>query len=1321
MATASGTPRKSLQATRPASRASSRPSSPTKPSSLNTTSSRPASRASTAASAATSSRGLSNAEVGPSSPTKRPSSSLAGRSTPSSLRIRTSTASAASAAVRPTSSIASLRSSTNGAGPSARTSTASTLVSSTSFADSLAEADDETDDAAADESDADLPRRRAGFGPSTPARADGPLRETDGDDSVLEESSADEGEETEMDDDEDKSGQKQNVVVCLRVRPPKSTATPSAPIYSLSSSNATLSLTSSHPTLLKRFGSSTHVPKALSDEYEYRFDLLHEHPSPTLELYDRKIKPVVKAALAGFNGTVFAYGQTASGKTHTMTGSPLEPGIIPLSIDELFLAIRAQRSRRSYSLRVSFLEIYNEQLRDLLASPTGAGAGAGAGARGPEIVEGGAVKNLEERAVALPDEVLEVLREGEARRRVGATDWNERSSRSHCVFTVTIESMSKKDGSARTSKLNLIDLAGSESATGQEDRRKEGSFINRSLLTLGTVIGKLSDPSTASSHIPYRDSKLTRLLQPALSGNSRVAVVCTVSPDAEQATETLSTLKFAKRAKMVVTKAERGVLVTDAILLTQYSAKIAALQQQIASLESGLPTSSPTSPSSPSSSALLASERDSAISRLSAAEAAALAAQDALSAKDDELARLRDLLDQTRRMVLNGPELERSARRVSGAGAGEWEEVLSPSRSRSLRLGLGTPGGGGGAGARSGMRTVSEMGALGRGTPSRLAGRASIGGRLAEEDEFREKEANLNNQLAAAQSELDSLRHTTAELDRLRADLASARDAAASAQQEATQASETSAARQERIEELEREVARLTADVAALTSERDSLRRELEQSRARLEEAQQSGDERVLALQARVDATEEAHSAAQVALEGAEARLLESNAAAKDRDSHLKHLEADIAALEQRLAAKDADAAVLSGSQGETISSLEREVASVQAELASVVAAREAAITAAQDEAGGARTERDLALKAVEAAEQRLREVEGLAALQAQQHAAAEDQTQREKDAAVRALEAEQQRLEVELRAKIDKVEQLQRAVDHYERLEAQRQTYEKNTRAGTDLLKSRLAELTSRRSTPVTPLARSVSGASHASQTSSAAGGATSTAPSAAESHVELQIRNDELASRVHELEKQVESAGEASELEVASAQRESTELRSALDLQQRQLDETEARAEDWKQKYLAAQRLLDQLLAAQNGTASASSSDTENRRPSSTFTAGASDAAKTRAPSLSRRAPLSSSQSPTRPSMHSPQPSWSSTAAPSSPWSKTAPPPLPYSPHQRDKERARKARRETIARDLAKLKEGKVVGEKREGWDSPSGSPVKSSFGGGLGKWSS
>ncbi|KWU47330.1 kinesin-domain-containing protein, partial [Rhodotorula sp. JG-1b] len=279
-------------------------------------------------------------------------------------------------------------------------------------------------------------------------------------------------------------------------------------------------------------------------------------------LYDRKIKPVVKAALGGFNGTVFAYGQTASGKTHTMLGSPSEPGIIPLAVDELFSHIHHQQSRRSYSLRVSFLEIYNEQLRDLLAPPPSNFTLQPA--KGPEIVENGVVKHLEERAVSLPEEVLEVLKEGETRRRVGATDWNERSSRSHCVFIVTIESMSKADGSARTSKLvrwqrsqlNLIDLAGSESATGQEERRKEGAFINKSLLTLGTVIGKLTDPSTSAAHIPYRDSKLTRLLQPALSGNSRVAVICTVSPDPEQAVETLSTLKFAKRAKMVVTKAE---------------------------------------------------------------------------------------------------------------------------------------------------------------------------------------------------------------------------------------------------------------------------------------------------------------------------------------------------------------------------------------------------------------------------------------------------------------------------------------------------------------------------------------------------------------------------------------------------------------------------------------------------------------------------------------------------------------------------------------------------------------------------------------------
>lgn len=117
-----------------------------------------------------------------------------------------------------------------------------------------------------------------------------------------------------------------------------------------------------------------------------------------------------------------------------MLGSPSEPGIIPLAVDELFSHIHHQQSRRSYSLRVSFLEIYNEQLRDLLAPPPSTFTLQPA--KGPEIVENGVVKHLEERAVSLPEEVLEVLKEGETRRRVGATDWNERSSRSHCVFIV---------------------------------------------------------------------------------------------------------------------------------------------------------------------------------------------------------------------------------------------------------------------------------------------------------------------------------------------------------------------------------------------------------------------------------------------------------------------------------------------------------------------------------------------------------------------------------------------------------------------------------------------------------------------------------------------------------------------------------------------------------------------------------------------------------------------------------------------------------------------------------------------------------------------
>ncbi|TNY18247.1 kinesin motor domain-containing protein [Rhodotorula diobovata] len=1301
------TPGRPPTTTRPVSRASSRPASPTKPSSLNDPNPRPTSRASGSLFSSATPRASTTAETGRASPTKRPSSALgAASSSSSSLSTRPPSPTKPRASARPTSSLSSLRSST--AGGATRLSGASSLAPSVSVGDGLAEEDD------------DRPRRRAGFGPAavptTPSRR-GLLPR----DSVLTEASEadeaggaavdgnsrtgspveggagtssdgeydDDGTETET-EEEDKDGRAQNVVVCLRVRPPKPGAAESN-IYTYDRETAALSLAPSHPTLVKRFGSTSNVPRMLSDDYEFRFDLLHLPPSPTSDLYDGKIRPVVRAALSGFCGTVFAYGATASGKTTTMTGTPSEPGIIPLAIDELFARIHAQHSRRRFALRVSFLEIYNEGLRDLLAGPAAAhgGAPAGAGGRGPEIVENGAVKGLSEREVALPEEVLEVLREGETRRRVGATDWNERSSRSHCVFIVTIESMSKKDGTARTSKLNLIDLAGSESATGQEERRKEGAFINKSLLTLGTVIGKLTDPSASSSHIPYRDSKLTRLLQPALSGNSRVAVVCTISPDAEQAAETLSTLKFAKRAKMVVTKAERGVLVTKDTLLAQYSSQIASLRSQIATLESSSSTSSTIRDRDPAESAAL-------LSRLGLAEERASSAAAAVVEKDAELARLRALLDKTRSLVLTGPGLERSARRVSGAGvasgaspgASAWDEVLSPSRSRSLRL---TPG----RGAAEGKRCASEMSGLGLGRPGTvgLEGRfrASVGGRLAEEDEFREKEAALAAQLATAQESLAALSASSAaELDTLRAQLAS----------------DTSAADvlRARVASLEESVARLQAEVSELQRERDELRAELERARARCEEVEAAKEVDVAALEDKLVAAEAAREAASTALEASTAAAREAQDTLRARDTRVAELEGEQAALERRLAAQDA----ASGTKDEAVASLERQVASTQAELASVLAARDAALLAADERATALESERDLALASISAAEQRVRDVGELAALHRSEHVAAQAQTARERDAAERALAAELERVRGDLAAQQDKVAQLERRLEHYKRLEDQRATYERHRYAGTDALKTRLAELQARTSTPVqlppaaAPAQRSVSGAS---RTSSSGG---------METNVELQVRNDELAARMGELERLAEERQSAREADAEAARQEAGELRGAVDLQKRQLDETAARAEDWRQKYLAVQRLLDQLTAAPPTASTPPASDTENRRPSSLFLPSTSASTTvSRASSTSRRAPLGASQSPSAggpPSSPGPGP------GPGATWLSSRPPPLPYSPHQRDAEAAalRKKRRETIAKDLARLREGKVVGEKREGWDSPgaSPSPTKSEF---------
>jgi centromeric protein E len=331
--------------------------------------------------------------------------------------------------------------------------------------------------------------------------------------------------------------------------------------------------------------------------------------------------------MEGYHGTVFAYGMTGTGKTFSMQGTATNPGVIPLAITDIFSYIR-ETPHREFLLRVSYLEIYNEKINDLLAGPVAVGVN---GQPGPQeeiklredSKRGVYATPLKEEIVQSPTQLLRVIARGDNARRVAGTQFNARSSRSHAVVQIVVESRERisgppaniKDakrsaiapGGVRVSTLSLIDLAGSEKAAENKERRTEGSHINKSLLTLGTVIGRLSsdkekagsekDKASKEKHLPYRDSKLTRLLQPALSGNSLVSILCTIQigPSGSIAAasnhtgETLNTLKFASRAKNNIIshakKAEEslgdGVDAGSRALLDRYRIEIQDLRKQL--------------------------------------------------------------------------------------------------------------------------------------------------------------------------------------------------------------------------------------------------------------------------------------------------------------------------------------------------------------------------------------------------------------------------------------------------------------------------------------------------------------------------------------------------------------------------------------------------------------------------------------------------------------------------------------------------------------------------------------------------------------------
>lgn len=334
-------------------------------------------------------------------------------------------------------------------------------------------------------------------------------------------------------------------------------------------------------------GTTVRVPSA---ELTFVLDKVFGCNASQNEVYEHAAKPIIQAVLTGFNGTVFAYGQTGSGKTYTMEGvdneDPAQRGVIPRMVWSIFDGIRGANTNVEFSVKLSMMEIYNERIRDLL-DPQKDNLKIH-----EDRIRGVYTADLTEIHVGSEAEICEITASGHVNRSMAGTNMNEHSSRSHMILTLTVEQKNKEDASIKIGKLHLVDLAGSEkvSKTGAcGDRLDEAKSINRSLSALGNVIYALTDKKY--THVPYRDSKLTRVLQESLGGNAKTSLIIACSPSFYNEQETVSTLRFGQRAKMITNSArinrERSVeelkrlLQKKDMLLTEAHARIAFLEQTL--------------------------------------------------------------------------------------------------------------------------------------------------------------------------------------------------------------------------------------------------------------------------------------------------------------------------------------------------------------------------------------------------------------------------------------------------------------------------------------------------------------------------------------------------------------------------------------------------------------------------------------------------------------------------------------------------------------------------------------------------------------------
>lgn len=293
-------------------------------------------------------------------------------------------------------------------------------------------------------------------------------------------------------------------------------------------------------------------------EHRFVFDRLFDNTATQNEVYANTTRPLLDSILDGYNATVFAYGATGCGKTHTITGTTTEPGIIFLTMKELFERIDELKDTKHVELSLSYLEIYNETIRDLLDRDHKKTL-----VLREDAVKHVSVSNLSIHSPQNVQEVMEMIITGNENRTMSATEANAASSRSHAVLQVNVSQKSRTASLSEAhtfATLSIIDLAGSERASATKNRGErliEGANINKSLLALGNCINALCDPHRRN-HVPYRDSKLTRLLKFSLGGNCKTVMIVCVSPSSKHYDETLNTLKYADRAKKIKTKVIRN-------------------------------------------------------------------------------------------------------------------------------------------------------------------------------------------------------------------------------------------------------------------------------------------------------------------------------------------------------------------------------------------------------------------------------------------------------------------------------------------------------------------------------------------------------------------------------------------------------------------------------------------------------------------------------------------------------------------------------------------------------------------------------------------